>query len=44
MHLKDLFIYMYSGSLVSIYLVYMCDIEFEVMSYNVQEIGDDQKR
>ena len=35
---------MYSGSLVSIYLVQMSDIEFEVVLYNVTGIGDDRKR
>ena len=44
MYSKDLFICMYSGSLVSIYLVKMSDIEFPVVSYNVNGIRDDHKR
>ena len=44
MYSKDLFLCMYSSSIVSIYLVQMSDIEFEVVSYNVNGIGDDRKR
>ena len=34
---------MYRGSIVSIDLVLMSDIEFEVVSYNINAIGDDRK-